>query len=544
MAEVINILVHSEGQLDSEIVKIGKNNNKSIFYENMKLNIKENKKFPNDSDTNKTEENKKETETKLDKTEENKRENETNSNQTEENKQINETNENKTEENKKINENKEEEEKEEGKDNNKKTSISGAIFAMTSLSIGTGCLTFTKKVIQFGFVWFGVTLIIGGIATYWTLCGLIRAAKKKNDSEYSSIVRKELGNFPAVLVDIMTCLYSWGLIITYEIIMNSLVGRVIYVFFKNKEIYPTFILYESQEWNTIQNKIFVLGAINLLLVVLCLVKDIGRMKFFSLFGIIALFYTITVLVIESPFYWKHYLKNVYQKNDKSTHANWIDISKAFNNNLDFFTGFATIVFSFSNHQGALPVYRSLKPNNEQPVMNKVFRRSIILDLIIYFLIYIASFLTSPLISEDLIIFRESIFKNDIFMNLAKISIFLELFFLVPSNYNSFRCSLFHILFGNENIRSIPNIILTLSTLIISAIIGVVYSEISNYISLLGGFCCTTYCYFIPGWLMIKVEWNEMSKTKRILSIIGISILTLFGYIGGIMSVIICIRGRK
>ena len=40
MAEVINILVHSEGQLDSEIVKIGKNNNKSIFYENMKLNIK------------------------------------------------------------------------------------------------------------------------------------------------------------------------------------------------------------------------------------------------------------------------------------------------------------------------------------------------------------------------------------------------------------------------------------------------------------------------------------------------------------------------
>ena len=100
------------------------------------------------------------------------------------------------------------------------------------------------------------------------------------------------------------------------------------------------------------------------------------------------------------------------------------------------------------------------------------------------------------------------------------------------------------LFGNENIRTIPNIILTLATLIISAIIGVLYSEISNYISLLGGFCCTTYCFFIPGWLMIKVEWNEMSKTKRILSIIGISILTLIGYIGGIMSVIICFRGRK
>ena len=183
------------------------------------------------------------------------------------------------------------------------------------------------------------------------------------------LVRKELGNFPALLVDIMTCLYSWGLIITYEIIMNSLIGRVIYVFFKNKDTYPTFDNYENEEWDTIKIKIIVLGSINALLIILCLVKDIGRMKFFSLFGIIALFYTIIVLVIESPFYWKHYLNNVYQKNDKSTHANWIDISKAFNSNLDFFTGFATIVFSFSNHQGALPVYRSLEPNNDQPVMN-------------------------------------------------------------------------------------------------------------------------------------------------------------------------------
>ena len=99
------------------------------------------------------------------------------------------------------------------------------------------------------------------------------------------------------------------------------------------------------------------------------------MKFFSLFGIIALFYTIIVLVIECYFYWDNYMKNIYVKEDKSTHANWFDITRAFNGNLDFFTGFATIAFSFSCHQGALPVYRSLNPNNET-IMNKVFRRSI------------------------------------------------------------------------------------------------------------------------------------------------------------------------
>ncbi len=422
-------------------------------------------------------------------------------------------------------------------------SISGAIFAMTSLSIGTGCLTFTKKTIQFGFVWFGVILIVGGIATYWTLVGLIRVSKKKGDMEYSSTVRKILGKCPALLIDVMTSIYSWGIIITYEVILNSLIGRVYYIFFQDKNVYPLYADYEKTEWDTIKIKAIVLVVLNVLLCPLCLAKDIGKMKIFSLFGIISLSYTILVLVIECPFYWSYYLKNVYVKEDKSTHANWIDLSRAFNSNLDFFTGFATIIFSFANHQGALPVYRTLKTSDET-IMNKVFSRSIILTLIIYFFTYISSFLTTPLKSEDLIIFRESIFSNDIFMNISKIAIILELFFLIPTNFNSMRCSTFHIIFGNEEVRTIPNIILVLSTLIISALIGAAYKEILNYISLLGGFCCTTICFLIPGWMMIKVEWQIMTKATKIITVSGILILCIMGYTGGIQSVILCFKGSS
>ena len=422
----------------------------------------------------------------------------------------------------------------------KPKSIYGAIFAMTSLSIGTGCLTFTKKVIQLGFLWFGVLLIISGLATYWTLVGLIRVAKKKGDMEYSSTVLKILGKGPALLIDIMTVLYSWGIIITYEVILNSLIGRVIYIFFKDKNIFPTFASYEEEKWNTIKIKAIVLVVLNVLLFPLCLAKDIGKMKFFSLFGIIALVYTIIVLVIECPFFWSHYLKNVYNKDDESTHANWFDITRAFNSNLDFFTAFCTIMFSYANHQGAFPVERSLQTKDET-IMNKVFLFSTLLTLIIYFFTYISSFLTNPLKSEDLIIFRDSVFDNDIFMNISKIAIILELFFLVPGNFNSMRCSLFHIIFGNEEVRIIPNIILSSLTLIISALIGAAYREILNYISLLGGFCCTTICFFIPGWMMIKVEWKEMSTVGKILTTTGITILCIVGYIGGIESVILCFK---
>jgi hypothetical protein len=326
--------------------------------------------------------------------------------------------------------------------------------------------------------------------------------------------------------------------------MNSLIGRVIYTFFKSKEVFPTYKDYESRQWDSAKIKSIVLVIINTLLTPLCLAKDIGKMRFFSLFGIISLFYTIIVLLIQCPYYWSHYLKNVYVKEDKSTHANWFDLSRAFNANLDFFTGFATIIFAYSCHQGSLPVYRTLqtKDGPTMKTMESIFIKSLILTLAIYFLTFIPSFLTTPLQSEDLIIYRESIFSNDIFMHISKISIFLELFFLIPSNYNSLRCYLFHLIFGNENVKTIPNIILTISTLAISAVIGAVYREILNYISLLGGFCCTTYCFFVPGWLMIRSEWNEMSMVKKVFSLIGISLLSLIGFIGGIMSIILCFKG--
>ena len=170
-------------------------------------------------------------------------------------------------------------------------------------------------------------------------------------------------------------------------------------------------------------------------------------------------------------------------------------------------------------------------------MNKVLKRSIFLTLVIYFVTYISSFLTTPLKSEDLIIFRESIFHNDIFMNIAKIAIIFELIFLIPGNFNSMRCSVFGLIFGNEQVRTIPNIIIVLFTLVVSALIGAVYKEILNYISLLGGFCCTTICFLIPGWMMIKVEWNIMTKVSKILTVMGI---TAF-YIGGIQSVIMCFK---
>ena len=48
------------------------------------------------------------------------------------------------------------------------------------------------------------------------------------------------------------------------------------------------------------------------------------------------------------------------KNDKSTHANWSDLSKAFKKDLDFFKGMANLFCAYACHPNIFPIYVGFK----------------------------------------------------------------------------------------------------------------------------------------------------------------------------------------
>jgi hypothetical protein len=83
------------------------------------------------------------------------------------------------------------------------------------------------------------------------------------------------------------------------------------------------------------------------------------MRFASMFGICALIYSILVVVIESPWFLKHYLDN-YKEDDPSTHANWFDITKGFTKELNFFTGVATVFFHFYVPSRSISCFQDFK----------------------------------------------------------------------------------------------------------------------------------------------------------------------------------------
>ena len=415
-------------------------------------------------------------------------------------------------------------------------SIQGSVFSLSSMALGTGAFALPIRCSQIGCVWFCLSIIFGSIITYWTLSNLIKSARKVYGEEYSTSVKKILGKIPAIIIDFILMLYLFGIIIQFSVIIYALIGRTYFEFFVDKTEYLEFDSFKTNIWNLYYIKLPVMFGLTALLIPLCLLKDISKMRFTSMIGVFALIYSILVVVIETPWFYKDYIDNVYREDDSETHANWFDITKGFTSDLNFFSSIATIFFCYTCHPGAFPVFKSLKYNNEKRI-NQVFLRSIGLDLIIYLSIAICGFLTSPISKEPLIIFRKSIFKNDIFMNIAKISLALDLYLSIPVNYNSFRMSFFILVFKTNRIDTWKNIFVTLPVLILATFIGAIFEDILSYIALLGGFCCSIICFLIPGCLMVKTSKEKIYSIRNILTIIIIGLLCCIGFTAGVLTVI-------
>ena len=215
-----------------------------------------------------------------------------------------------------------------------------------------------------------------------------------------------------------------------------MIGLFIYGVCIDTKSYPDFFEnFLPEFWDQAYMKYpMMIGICCVFLIPLCLLKDISRMRIASLFSICSLLYTIFVIIIESPMFLTHFLEN-HNVNE----INWFNIGTGFTYKMYFFTGSATVFFAYTCHVGAFPVYRSLK-NNVNRRINKVFRRSIILDAVIYVFVGITGYLTAPIGTPDLIIYRKSYFSNDIALIIGRLLIAVNLIFSTPANYNAFRLS--------------------------------------------------------------------------------------------------------
>ncbi len=419
-------------------------------------------------------------------------------------------------------------------------SLRGSIFGLSSMCLEAGSLVLAIRCKQFGLVNFLLALVLGGLCAYWTLVMMIKAGKTTKERDYSKVVKTILGKKIGIYLDCNILIYLLGAVISFQVIIYQVLGSVIYDIMKifdkiDKDKYKNFEEFKENYWRKkLYIKFPVMLGVATLVFPLCLLKDVSKMRFASLIGVLALIYSIIVIIIESFFFFTN------ENWDKRKDMNWFNITKAFSidDGIPFFGGIATVFYIYSCHAGAFPVFKTLK-NNTNRRIKKVFRRSILLDIAVYFSVAAASFLTCPIDPPELILYRENLkgFDPDYFIIIAKIGIIFNLFFSTPANYAGLRISLFELIWGNSNITNVKNFFVTLIILLIAVTTGALYDEILEYIELLGGFCSVIYCFFLPGVIYVKSNEFPAKHIINIITIIILLILLIIGYASGILTIL-------
>ena len=419
-------------------------------------------------------------------------------------------------------------------------SLRGSIFGLSSMCLEAGSMVLAIRCKQFGMVNFLIFLILGGMVAYWCLVMMIKAGKNCKEKNYSKVVKEVLGNKLGYFMDANLALYLFGALVSFQVIIYQVLGAVVYDILEiadkiDKKEYPDYVTYKEEYWSQkLYLKFPIMLGIAALVFPLCLLKDISKMRLASLFGVLALVYSIIVVIIESFFY-------LFNENwDKIGEMNWINISNAFSleAGVPFFGGISTVFYIYSCHAGAFPVYKTLR-NNTTRRIKKVFRRSIILDVCVYFTIAAASFITSPISPPELILYRPNLsgFSPDYFILIAKIGIICNLFFSTPANYAGFRLSFFELIWGNANLTNMKNFFVTLIILFVVVLIGALYDKILEYIELFGGFCSVIYTILIPGLIYVKNDNVPKSKLIKYVTVFTITILVIIGYTAGVLTIL-------
>ena len=419
-------------------------------------------------------------------------------------------------------------------------SLRGSIFGLSSMCLEAGSMVLAIRCKQFGMITFLLFLILGGLIAYWCLYMMAKAGKNIKEKNYSKVVKAILGHKVGIFMDINIALYLFGALISFQVIIYQMLGAVVYDIMDiagniDKTEYPTYVIYKEKYWSQkLYLKFPIMLGVVLLVFPLCLLKDITKMRLASLFGVLALVYSIIVVIIESFFYL------INENWHLIGEMNWLNITHAFSLDagIPFFGGLATVFYIYSCHAGAFPIMKTLK-NNTSKRITKVFKRSIILDVCVYFSIAAASYITSPIDPPELILYRPNLsgFSPDYFILIAKLGIIFNLFFSTPANYAGFRISFFELVWGNTNITNMKNLFVTAGVLLVVVLIGALYDKILEYIELFGGFCSVIYCILIPGLIYAKNENIKKSLFMKNFTVVVVTLLAIIGYTSGVLTIL-------
>lgn len=392
-------------------------------------------------------------------------------------------------------------------------SLRGSTFAMASITFGAGCLAFPSAIAKCGPVVSLLIFTICAASSYYTLYILLNSGSKAKIMDYNLLLERAAGKKMVLFSDINNILLCIGVIMSYQFTVYNFAWDLAG---KYTDINP------NNEWNKV---ILIVVCLLVIQLPLSFLKNIATLQYASIVGTIALIYSIVVIAIEMPFYVMNNIKdNVNFPIFKPLSWNYLDT-------------FATFMFGFSSHNGIFQVFTELKRPSIVRYY-KVLERSFLIELFLYITISYSGYFSTLDNTKDIFLKRDDLPGfNDVFIQVAKLTLFICLHCSMAINYNIMRMSFKTMFFNGGDIPVVKDFFITVFTYCLTNVAVFFISDISQILGIIGGFCTIVISFINP--IIIKVKLSKEPYTSRsnlIAIIIGVFV-TFFGTFATVNSLV-------
>jgi len=386
---------------------------------------------------------------------------------------------------------------------------------MTSITFGTGCLSFPAAIKSSGPIvgFFIFCLVLA--QNYWTLTLLLKAAKKLELYDYNDIIVRTIGNKFRIFYDINNILLVLGTIMSYQYTIS--------VF--STELAKDFFNY-TPEGTRSYFKLIQMGICMVFIQIpLSLLRDMSRLQYASIIGVFTLLYVIVVVAFEMPFYLTNYIDEG-KEIIISPKLGWGVLDT-----------FAIFSFGFSCHNGIFPIYQELKDPSVRR-SNKVLNRSFILEVVLYLMIGYAGFFSLFYDVPDVFIRRKDLPGfNDYFIKLAKILLIICLHCVMAIQHNIMRLSFKFMFFNNQTIPFRIDACITIFSYLVSNSLTFFINDITTIFNFIGGISNIVITTFNPILIDIFSSDLPLSHCSNVIKFILCFITSLIGVSTTVKSII-------
>ena len=197
---------------------------------------------------------------------------------------------------------------------------------------------------------------------------------------------------------------------------------------------------------------------------------------------------------------------------------------------NIFTGASMTFFAYTCQVQMLPIYSELV-NPSYKRMKKVIQRSIATDFLFYLVIAVAGYLSQFNSTAQIVLERPGLpgSDTDYALLIAVVSVMACIMVAFPVNYNPFRQHFFNCVFGKEEFSQTENIILTTLFVAITCVVSIVFPNVKQVISIMGGLIAVSMCYLIPVICQIKLSKHGMGHPSNLLPVLFFGCLIVTGY---------------